>query len=92
MRTVAEALGALLLILLSTFFLLRDGDEIWALDAAAVPAQAAHDRMDLAGRAGWRTLGGYMRGQVLIALFHGIVGDDRPASSCGCRWPPRSAC
>ena len=29
MRTVAEALGALLLILLSTFFLLRDGDEIW---------------------------------------------------------------
>jgi predicted PurR-regulated permease PerM len=28
--------------------------------------------MDRAGRVGWRTLGGYMRGQVLIALFHGI--------------------
>ena len=26
----------------------------------------------MAGRAGWGTLGGYMRGQVLIALFHGI--------------------
>src|SRR6185437_10215503 len=29
-RTVVEALGALLLILLSTFFLLRDGNEIWS--------------------------------------------------------------
>jgi predicted PurR-regulated permease PerM len=70
-RTVAEALGALLLILLSTFFLLRDGDEIWAWTLRWFPAQAT-ERMDLAGRAGWRTLGGYMRGQVLIALFHGI--------------------
>jgi putative heme transporter len=70
-RTVAEALGALLLILLSTFFLLRDGDEIWAWTLKLFPQQAK-ERMDLAGRAGWRTLGGYMRGQVLIALFHGI--------------------
>ena len=29
-------------------------------------------RLDHAGRAGWRTFGGYMRGQVLIALFHGV--------------------
>jgi putative heme transporter len=70
-RTVAEALGALLLILLSTFFLLRDGDEIWEWTLHLFPAQAK-ERMDVAGRAGWRTLGGYMRGQVLIALFHGI--------------------
>lgn len=70
-RTVAEALGALLLILLSTFFLLRDGAEIWAwtLKLSPTPAQ---QRLDLAGRVGWRTLGGYMRGQLLIALFHGI--------------------
>jgi predicted PurR-regulated permease PerM len=26
----------------------------------------------MAGRAGWQTFGGYMRGQVLIALFHGV--------------------
>jgi predicted PurR-regulated permease PerM len=71
LRTVAEALGALLLILLSTFFLLRDGEEIWGWTLRLFP-QAAHDRMNLAGRAGWRTLGGYMRGQVIIALFHGI--------------------
>jgi putative heme transporter len=70
-RTVAEGLGALLLILLSTFFLLRDGEQIWnwTLRLFPSPAQA---RLDVAGRIGWRTLGGYMRGVVLIALFHGV--------------------
>jgi predicted PurR-regulated permease PerM len=70
-RTVVEALGALLLILLSTFFLLRDGEQIWRWTLRLLP-RAAQPRVDLAGRVGWRTLGGYMRGQVLIALFHGV--------------------
>ncbi len=70
-RTVLEALGAVLLILLSTFFLLRDGDQIWEWTVRLFP-RIAHRRLDLAGRAGWRTLGGYMRGQVIIAVFHGI--------------------
>jgi predicted PurR-regulated permease PerM len=70
-RTVVEGLGALLLILLSTFFLLRDGDQIWEWTLRLFPS-AAQERLDYAGRVGWRTLGGYMRGQVLIALFHGI--------------------
>jgi predicted PurR-regulated permease PerM len=70
-RTVVEALGALLLVLLSTFFLLRDGEQIWGWTLRLFPL-AAQDRMDVAGRAGWRTVGGYMRGQVLIALFHGV--------------------
>jgi predicted PurR-regulated permease PerM len=70
-RTVAEALGALLLILLSTFFLLRDGADIWRWTLRLFP-RAAQERVDLAGHAGWRTFGGYMRGQVIIALFHGI--------------------
>ena len=71
-RTVLEGIGAFLLILLSTFFLLRDGDQIWRWTVHLFP-RAAHQRLDLAGRAGWRTLGGYMRGQVLIALFHGTT-------------------
>jgi predicted PurR-regulated permease PerM len=70
-RTVAEGLGALLLILLSTFFLLRDGDIIWNWTLKLLPSKA-QGQVDLAGRAGWHTLGGYMRGQVLIALFHGV--------------------
>ncbi len=70
-RTVAEFFGAFLLILLTTFFLLRDGDEIWRWTLRLLP-RPAQPSMDLAGRAGWRTFGGYMRGQVLIALFHGV--------------------
>jgi predicted PurR-regulated permease PerM len=70
-RTVVESLGAFLLILLSTFFLLRDGEQIWNWTLRLFP-RTAHERLDNAGRVGWRTLGGYMRGQVLIALFHGV--------------------
>jgi len=70
-RTVVEFIGALLLILLSTFFLLRDGEQIWNWVLRLFPRNS-HERLDSAARAGWRTLGGYMRGQVLIALFHGV--------------------
>jgi predicted PurR-regulated permease PerM len=70
-RTVVEFIGALLLILLSTFFLLRDGEQIWKWVLKLFPREA-QDRLDVAARSGWRTLGGYMRGQVLIALFHGV--------------------
>lgn len=71
-RTLAEAAGALLLILLSTFFLLRDGDLIWRWVIGLFP-RAAQGRVDHAGRLGWRTFGGYMRGVVLIALFHAVT-------------------
>jgi predicted PurR-regulated permease PerM len=70
-RTVVEFFGALLLVLLSTFFLLRDGEQIWNWVLRLFP-RASHERLDASARAGWRTLGGYMRGQVLIALFHGV--------------------
>jgi putative heme transporter len=71
-RTVVEALGALLLILLSTFFLLRDGEMVWNWVVRLFPRKAQY-RLDQAGRVGWGSLGGYMRGQLLIALFHGIT-------------------
>jgi predicted PurR-regulated permease PerM len=70
-RTVVELIGALLLILLSTFFLLRDGEQIWAWTVRLFPRES-QSSLDRAGRVGWRTLGGYMRGQVFIALFHGV--------------------
>jgi predicted PurR-regulated permease PerM len=70
-RAVLEGLGATLLVLLSTFFLLRDGEQIWRWTLRLLP-RPAQPRLDVAGRIGWRTLGGYMRGQVIIALFHGV--------------------
>ncbi len=71
LRTALEGLAAVLLILLSTFFLLRDGEGIWSWVLHLFPSRA-QPRMDHAGRVGWGTFGGYMRGQLLIALFHGI--------------------
>jgi predicted PurR-regulated permease PerM len=70
-RTVIEAIGALLLILLSTFFLLRDGEQVWNWVLRLFP-RGAQPKVDVAGRAGWGSLGGYVRGQVIIALFHGV--------------------
>ena len=71
-RAVSEFITALLLILLSTFYLLRDGDKIWRWVVSLFP-RSAHERVDRAGAAGWQTFGGYMRGQMLIALFHGVT-------------------
>ena len=71
-RAVAEGLGAVLLIILTTFFMLRDGEIIWKWVLHLFP-QAAQRRVDIAGRIGWGTFGRYMRGQLLIALFHGIT-------------------
>jgi len=71
-RTLVEFLTAFLLILLSTFFLLRDGDEIWRWVVRLFP-RPAHERLDHAGRIGWHSLGGYMRGQLIIAVFHAVT-------------------
>jgi putative heme transporter len=71
-RTLGEVLGAFLLILLSTFFMLRDGEQIWQWFLGFFP-RAAHERVNRAAHIGWRTFGGYMHGVVLIALFHGVT-------------------
>jgi predicted PurR-regulated permease PerM len=70
-RTVAEVLAGILLTIFITFFLLRDGEVVWSWVLKLFPSRA-QQRVDVAGRAGWGSFGGYMRGQVFIALFHGI--------------------
>jgi putative heme transporter len=71
-RAVSEFFAALLLILLSTFYLLRDGELVWRWVVSLFP-RAAQERVDRAGAAGWLSFGGYMRGQLLVALFHGVT-------------------
>jgi predicted PurR-regulated permease PerM len=71
-RTLLELVGGLLLALLTTFFLLRDGDEIWAWVTRLLP-KPAQQRVSVAGRNGWRTLGGYVRGLVTIAVIHAVT-------------------
>ena len=71
LRTLAEVAGAALLVILTTFFMLRDGAQIWRWVLGFFP-RTARPAVDRAGHLGWKSFGGYMRGQVLIALFHGI--------------------
>ena len=68
---LAELVGGALLALLGTFFLIRDGEQIWSWSLRLLPS-AARERVDVAGYRGWHTLSGYIRGQVTIAFIHAI--------------------
>ncbi|MEV6694448.1 AI-2E family transporter [Micromonospora sp. NPDC051196] len=65
-RTVAEVFGSALLALVLLFFLLKDGRTMWrwTLNRMTGPNREVAAE---AGRVGWRTLGSYSRGTMLIA-------------------------
>ncbi|MFG2064124.1 AI-2E family transporter [Micromonospora sp. NPDC048871] len=65
-RTVTEVFGSALLALVLLFFLLKDGRAMWhwTLRRTAGPNREIAAE---AGRVGWRTLGSYSRGTMLIA-------------------------
>ncbi|WBB77827.1 AI-2E family transporter [Micromonospora sp. WMMD882] len=70
-RTAVEATGSVLLALVLLFFLLKDGRPMWWWVVGRVSERnraIAHD----AGRAGWRTLGAYSRGTVMIAAIDAV--------------------
>ncbi|WP_328340602.1 AI-2E family transporter [Micromonospora sp. NBC_00421] len=70
-RTAAEAAGSTLLALVLLFFLLKDGRSMWhwVLRRMTGPNRTVTAE---AGRAGWRTLGSYSRGTMLIAAIDAI--------------------
>ncbi|MET8350686.1 MULTISPECIES: AI-2E family transporter [unclassified Micromonospora] len=70
-RTVTEVLGSALLALVLLFFLLKDGRSMWhwVLSRTTGPNRPV---VAEAGRAGWRTLGAYSRGTMLIAAIDAI--------------------
>jgi predicted PurR-regulated permease PerM len=69
--TALEAVSGILLALFSTFFLLRDGELVWAWVVRLFPA-TARIHANVAGGLGWRTLSGYVRGIVIVALTDAI--------------------
>jgi putative heme transporter len=69
--TVLEILGSALLALVLLFFLLKDGPVGWRWLLGGF-ADANRGRADRAGRAGWKTLTGYVRGIVVIAAIDAI--------------------
>jgi predicted PurR-regulated permease PerM len=69
--TVVEILGSALLALVLLFFVLKDGPVGWQWLLGAF-SDDNRGRADRAGRAGWKTLTGYVRGIVVIAAIDAI--------------------
>jgi putative heme transporter len=69
---VFEVFAGIVLALVTTFFILKDGDRFGDWFVKRFP----HHRRDLAGRLGaraWRTLGGYLRGSATLGLIEGTI-------------------
>ena len=69
---VVEVFVSVILGLILTFFLLKDGDRFVAWSQRQLP----HERRALAARLAeraWRTLGGYLRGAAVLGLVEGTI-------------------
>jgi predicted PurR-regulated permease PerM len=71
-RIASEFFGGLVLMLFVMFFLIKDGERIWAWLLGALRAQTAR-RVDRAGHAAWLAVVYYMRGTVAVAAIHAVV-------------------
>ena len=69
---VVEVIAGLLLGLVLLFFFLKDGSRIWSWLVDLLPSRHREDAQEV-GRRGWSTLGHYLRGVALVALFDAVV-------------------
>lgn len=65
---VGEVLTGLLLAVVLLFFMLKDGERIWGWAVSLMPARRRPATREV-GRRSWTTLGAYLRGVSLVALF-----------------------
>ena len=70
--TVLNVVAALVLILFTLFFFLRDGDRLWRSVVSVLPSPHC-ERFGDAGRAAWSTLSAYTRGVVVVALVDALA-------------------
>ncbi|MET8677531.1 AI-2E family transporter [Streptomyces sp. NPDC004647] len=68
---ILEMLSGILLAMFSTLFLLHDGRKIWEWLLKLVPS-TARPGLAGAGPRAWRTLTGYVRGTVIVAMIDAI--------------------
>jgi predicted PurR-regulated permease PerM len=71
-RIFLEILAGLVLMLFITFFLLKDGDRIWAWLTGFLGTESKQ-RTRLAGAAAWQALVYYVRGTITVAAIHAVV-------------------
>jgi predicted PurR-regulated permease PerM len=71
-RIFLEILAGLVLMLFVTFFLLKDGDRIWAWLTGFLSADT-RQRARGAGSAAWQAITYYVRGTIAVAAIHAVV-------------------
>ena len=71
-RIFLEVVAGLVLTLFVTFFLLKDGERIWAWLTSFL-GDEARARSRGAGAAAWQALTWYVRGTVAVAAIHAVV-------------------
>jgi predicted PurR-regulated permease PerM len=71
-KTAAEVIGAFVLTIFLTIFMLYDGDRMWAWLTGFFP-ENRRARIHEAGSRVWTTLSRYIAGTFTVALFHGVV-------------------
>jgi predicted PurR-regulated permease PerM len=69
---ILEILGALVIGLVATFFLLRDGPSIWTWMVSLFSPRVRED-FDEMGRRSWRVVGAYLRGVALVATVDAVL-------------------
>jgi predicted PurR-regulated permease PerM len=70
-KIVLELLTGLVLMMFVTFFLLKDGERIWAFLIKGLPPEGRR-RAQNAGPAAWTALVNYMRGTTAVAAIHAV--------------------
>jgi predicted PurR-regulated permease PerM len=70
-KIVLELLTGLVLMLFITFFLLKDGERIWAWLIKGLPPEGRR-RAQNAGPAAWTALVNYVRGTTAVAAIHAV--------------------
>lgn len=68
---VVDVVTGTLLALVSLFFLLKDGRRLWSGVTDLLPDRVRGPLDEMGGRVWW-TLGAYLRGQLLVALFDAV--------------------
>ena len=69
---ITAAAATALLTLVMTFFFLRDGRNIWRWSMTQLPG-ANLELLDRIAARSWKTIGGYVKGQAIIAAFDGVM-------------------
>ena len=68
----AQVLTGLVLAFFVAFFLIHDGERIWAGTVRLFPSRL-RDRVARAGSMAWTVLSGFIRGALVIAIVHALI-------------------